>query len=453
MKIRSSLAGMLLLLIPVAGLPAETNDLNDLRKQLDELKHEYEQRISALEARLNKAEQEAKSAEAHATAAEQTANDVATAPVPAAPSAANTFNPSIGVILNGHGRAYSNKASQSHIAGFSVPDEGLPGNEGLSLGESELNFYANVDDKFYGSLTTSLVEENGKTSVSVEEAYLQTLALPAGLTLKAGRFFSNIGYLNPTHTHADDFEDRPLPYRAFLNSQFGDDGVQVKWLAPTDLLVEVGGELLRGSSFPAGGGSGKGKGMWTAFAHVGGDVGISNSWRAGISYVSARADDRESGDPAAPDIFNGDSRLWIADFVWKWAPNGNVYNTNFKLQGEYLLRRERGLFTPAGGAALPLSTWQDGFYVQGIYQFMPQWRFGLRYSQMDPDNPGPLFAGTSLDSGGHTPWDLSAMVDWSNSEFSRVRLQYNRDASQAQADNQFILQYIMSLGAHGAHVF
>jgi hypothetical protein len=45
------------------------------------------------------------------------------------------------------------------------------------------------------------------------------------------------------------------------------------------------------------------------------------------------------------------------------------------------------------------------------------------------------------------------MLDYSHTEFSRFRVQYNRDESYAVADNQWYLQYIMSLGAHGAHRF
>jgi hypothetical protein len=38
-------------------------------------------------------------------------------------------------------------------------------------------------------------------------------------------------------------------------------------------------------------------------------------------------------------------------------------------------------------------------------------------------------------------------------EYSRLRLQYTRDYTLPEADNQFFLQYVMSLGAHGAHAF
>jgi hypothetical protein len=52
------------------------------------------------------------------------------------------------------------------------------------------------------------------------------------------------------------------------------------------------------------------------------------------------------------------------------------------------------------------------------------------------------------------PKRTSAMVDFSNSEFSRLRFQVNKDESRPdQKDTQWYLQYIMSLGAHGAHSF
>jgi hypothetical protein len=46
------------------------------------------------------------------------------------------------------------------------------------------------------------------------------------------------------------------------------------------------------------------------------------------------------------------------------------------------------------------------------------------------------------------------MLDWSPSEFSRLRLQFASDNSRIGAtDRQVILQYIYSLGAHAAHKF
>ena len=46
------------------------------------------------------------------------------------------------------------------------------------------------------------------------------------------------------------------------------------------------------------------------------------------------------------------------------------------------------------------------------------------------------------------------MTDWTNSEFSRVRWQFNQDElASGSTDNQYTVQYIISIGAHGAHKF
>ena len=45
------------------------------------------------------------------------------------------------------------------------------------------------------------------------------------------------------------------------------------------------------------------------------------------------------------------------------------------------------------------------------------------------------------------------MLDWSPSEFSRLRLQYTDDRVLEESEGIWYLQYIMSIGAHGAHQF
>ena len=95
---------------------------------------------------------------------------------------------------------------------------------------------------------------------------------------------------------------------------------------------------------------------------------------------------------------------------------------------------------------------------------MPRWRIGARYDWLESDNdldiidaggldPDEVLEETVFNSDGHDPSRWSLMADWSPSEFSRLRLQYNHDKSRSVVDNQWMLQYIMSLGAHGAHEF
>jgi hypothetical protein len=371
----------------------------------------------------------------------------------------NAFNPAISLILNGRYTSYSLDPAGYRLPGFLLAEEaGLP-SEGLSLDETELAISANIDDKFYGSMTASVEQTNGETSGALEEAFFETLALPNGFKIKAGRFLSDIGYLNPIHAHAWDFADAPLAYVAMLDGGYSDNGVQARWVAPTTLFFEAGAELFSGDTFPAANGAdSSGTGAWTMFAHVGGDVGSTSSWRAGLSYQDADANGRVSSlgfDPdAGATVFTGSSELTIADFVWKWAKNGNPRDRYYVVQAEYLHRNEDGAIE----VTLPVvftsdySGTQSGFYVQGVYQFRPRWRVGLRYDRLDASNTVDSFVLTPP-LNDHTPSRESAMVDFSNSEFSRFRVQYNRDDSRVESDDQIILQYTMSLGAHGAHRF
>lgn len=368
-----------------------------------------------------------------------------------AQSSANVFNPAVSLVLNGtYGYLAQDPASYA-LPGFALGEEAGTGERGFSLGESEVTLAANIDDWFYGAMTATFVNEGGETGVELEESYVQTLALPAGFTAKGGRFFSRIGYLNEQHGHTDDFVDRPLVYRALLGgSQYGDDGLQVRWLAPANVFLELGAESFRGQRFPGGGSAHQGTGTWTAFVHLGDDLGTDYGYRVGLSYLSTQARARESGD--TPDVFDGESKFVIADGVLKWAPNGNPKDRNFKLQAEWMRRQESGQFNAADYRGT-----QQGGYVQGVWQFAPQWRTGLRADWLSASNQGAAVSGTVLDGLGHNPKRQSALLEFDHSEFSRLRLQYNRDQSQAQtnggASDEIFVNYVYSLGAHSAHSF
>ena len=196
-------------------------------------------------------------------------------------SAATAFNPAISLILGGSYTDTSQDPETWRIGGF-MPSGGEvgPGERSFNLGESELTLSANVDPYFSAQMTAAITAED---EVEVEEAFFRTLALPSGFTAKGGRFFSGFGYLNEVHAHAWDFVDQPLAYQAFFGGQFKQDGLQVKWLAPTDLFVELGAETGNGDAFPATRRNRNGLNGATLFAHVGGDVGDATSWRAGAA--------------------------------------------------------------------------------------------------------------------------------------------------------------------------
>jgi len=460
----------LALLLPPAAQAATDAELADIREQIRQLKESYEARIQALEQRLKAAETkpaDARAAPAALSTPAGSAPTVAAVPAPAAPAgaptaSANAFNPAIYAVLQGTYTNLSQDPGNYAISGFVPSGDIAPGKRGFSIAESEVGLSASVDDKIYGNLILSLAPDD---SIAVEEAYGVLTALPHGFTPKIGRFLSSIGYLNDQHQHVWDFYDAPLPYQAFLGGQFRSDGLQLKWVAPTDTFLEFGAEIGDGSRFPGTDRNKNGIGSGAVYAHAGGDVGASHSWRAGLSYLQLRPDDRQyvqtdvAGNPAQL-AFSGRSQLAIADLVWKYAPNGNARSTHFKLQGEYFWRREKGDLTYDSDGALgltstaPYASRQSGWYLDGVYQFLPQWRVGARYDRLSTGTADYGANGISLAPESFNPQRYSLMLDYTPSEFSRFRVQWQQSRLRPDVtDNQLFIQYILTLGAHAAHQY
>ena len=461
-------AAALALLFASPAIGQET-DVRSVRAEIARMRQDYESRIQRLETRLARAEAASTRTTATAERARRAAEAGARRPAPgngphddqgapepgtetqaaaparqtAAPAGADRgFNPSISVVLNGTVGGSRRDPAAYRMPGYSIGPDARPVDRGFALGESEITLSANIDQALHGALTLSFGREN---TVSLEEAFIQTTSLPWGFTVKGGRFKSGIGYLNEHHAHTWDFADAPLPYRAMLNNQYADDGVQVKWLAPTKMFFEVGAEAFRGDAWPASGSANKGFGAFAAFAHIGDDIGAGGeggSWRLGVSELWTKTANRIAG----ADTFDGDDRLTIVDAIYKWAPNGNFADRYIKLQGEYFHRLERGMFNGQG-----LSAVQQGFYVQAVWQFAPRWRVGARYDRVWGGSSNPGLAFGALDPSGRVGARESVMIDYSTSEFGRFRLQASLDQSSGKYDPSILLQYTVSLGAHGAH--
>nr|WP_251372998.1 hypothetical protein [Vibrio gigantis] len=363
-----------------------------------------------------------------------------------APVFADTLsNPQIGVVLDGYYQDGQRNNSER--------------DEGFGLGHTELNMSANIDDKFYGSLTTVIETHDDETELLLEEAFIETLTMPYGLSIRGGRFLSDFGYLNNQHMHTDSFVERPAAYRTFLGSHYYDDGVRANIVLPTDLYVKFGVEALSGSKMSSVE-DGSDVGVYTTTMKLGDDFSDSSSWQFGLSYLrnengkTREFEDHDHGHDHDHDHSHGaavtGSNLYGADFVWKWAPNGNYKYQNFTLAAEYMLldgivddKYKNDAESPDNLAA---------YYVSGVYRFSPSWSAGLRYGEAesyDGHAHGDHMHFTAMNDK-----EADAMVAWDSSHFGTVRAQYSRVENQSkETDNVFTLQYVMTFGAHGAHAF
>ena len=384
----------------------------------------------------------------------------------------------ISAIINA---GYTERSPFEGVANYQLGEHAAGLSTGFWTDHSELTISSPIDDQFFGKISLAIDEHEGAVEFELEEAFIQTLSLPYDLSFRAGRFLSNVGYLNGKHAHTDSFADRPLIYRTFMNGHYYDDGARLSWLAPTDLYLELGTELFKGAKIPAYA-SGKGIGAHSFFAKTGGDFNIEHSWQLGFSYLGFNNDEGQcsahhehneheeheteghSADEHSEMInvcdFSGQQDYFIVDGVWKWAPNGNYKYQNFTFSAEYFDIQQKGelhheedehhdeirhheFVEEEHHDAINVD--HSGFYVSGVYQFTPNWAAGIRYSEITLDAPY---------SDGFKPSVSTAMIEWRNSHFSTVRLQYSHDKSlENETDNQITLQFVMALGAHSAHQF
>jgi outer membrane receptor protein involved in Fe transport len=483
-----------LLLAPSgAAWAAGDAEIAELRGLIESMRADYEARIADLEARLERAEAAAQASEV----------EPRQAPAPTAPktakgggygtvSSGTAFNPQISLILDGNfytddiGGEGSGLLGEADGITHSHGDHGHEGHEhgtferGFNLREAELAFSATVDPYFDASAYLAVSEDG---DVDLEEAWLQTRALPYGLKVKAGKFLSDIGYINHQHPHQWDFVDQNLAYLNLLGDHgLQDTGVQVTWLPDWPLYTLFGVEALQGEQERLGalaedeaveeaaGEAGvdeealglsdedHGPRLFTAFAKVSPDLGYDHALRLGAWTAFAQQHQEVHEEPAIHAL-EGDAWMWGLDAVYKHSAGGHHGAGDVKLQAEYLWqRKDLDLRFHEANAALvgaERDFTEDGLYVQGVYGLAPRWQVALRYDVVGLTN--------ELESGGTTltEWDESdrwtAALTWTPTEFSRLRLQYALADISVEGESEdfssLYLQYIMSLGSHGAHAF
>jgi len=417
------------------------------------------------------------------------------------------FNPAISVILDGTYAHFSDHIDDpagfdsGHSHGHGHGGHGI--SEGFNLREAELTFTGSVDPYFDMMVTAGITAND----IELEEAYITTRGLPAGLQAKAGKFLSDVGYINKQHIHDWFFVDQPW----MRELMFGDEGlnevgVQLSWLAPFDTYTRFGLEVLEGTSSGVASYIGDGRHemvtvlpgednqpirnrwradknlrdrdgprLFTGFVKWAPDLGFDHAIQLGaFGGVSQVWQDETAHSSGRLETWDGDSQFIGADLVYKYGRGGLMGHGNFVLQAEYVYR-ERDVeyqsrqFTDFSNLALTGpsddpdrrdQTWkQDAFYLQGVYGFAPRWNAGLRIDGAGLTNRAYNDGTDSVGRRGmrddlDASWRYTGQVTFAPTEFSRLRGQvsYN-DIAGGHDAWQFMLQYNMSLGVHGAHAF
>ena len=258
-------------------------------------------------------------------------------------------------------------------------------------------------------------EEEEGGGFEIEEGYLYWVGLPGGFGAKLGKFRQEVGLYNRWHTHALFEVERPLASTALL----GEDGLIQTGLGVTLPTFSVGPttqtatfEVTRGNNealFDGG----------TDISYLGR---VQSFWDLGTSYLQVGATG-VVGDNNDADL---ESRLLGLDVSFRWAPPRQARYRELQLKGEWYFaeRTELGeVFTAQAG------------YLQANLRVTRRWILGTRADYVDGFDATPDIV------------QIAPSLTWWQSEWVRLRLQYNYVKPDGGANNHtLLLQAVWAIG-------
>lgn len=278
----------------------------------------------------------------------------------------------------------------------------------------------------------------GEINVSIEEAYMEWVALPLNTRLRVGKFRQQFGTLNRWHPHALPSADLPFA----LRNTFGHEGLMglglgLDWQLPGlwatshGLNVEIvnadNDAAFSGSSFrdPA-----------FLLRHTGFfDLGPDTFFELGLNGMIGAND--ESGGP--------DTTLAGLDFNFVWEPVARAKYRGAEIRAEYIHSRFE---TEAG----PVDT--DSWYAYFNWKLSRRWLVGLRYDDAELPSPRVELIDGQAFGEGLRERAISPYVTFWQSEWVRLRAQYQHATRDFVShtgpddDDRLWLQVTFAAGPH-----
>jgi hypothetical protein len=360
---------------------------------------------------------------------------ISAAPIAKDAALAPQDNPAQSAPLQSYGGATSNakllNPDISMIGDFigTVGHNSVVPSNSLELHESELGVQAIIDPYARGDFFVSF----GEQGVNVEEGYITFTSLPKGFVARVGKMRAAFGKVNTIHNHALDYIDRPLATVNLLGGEDGidDAGISVTriFAGPKDWFLEGTAQVFRGDSadvFQA-----NDRKDVSVVGHFRGYKDLSESTNLDIGFSYARGHNN-TGSSFLTNLYGADTTL-------RWKPLRRAVYNSLLWRNEFFWSHRDQLST----AITPETVHAFGLYSSLNYRVNRRWTVGGRFDRSDRATNSAL-----------TDTGFSAIITYWPSEFSQIRGQYRfgRYAGGLTA-NEFLMQVLFVLGAHGAHPF
>jgi hypothetical protein len=297
------------------------------------------------------------------------------------------------------------------------------------LNEAEISFQSVVDPYARADFFVSLGRDpaTGTFSADLEEGYVTTTDLPAGLQVKAGKFRSAFGRVNTVHPHALPFIDMPNALANYLGEDgLNDAGLSVSWLVPNplDFFQELTFEATGGpSDNPSFARSPVTRYLYLAHLKNFWDLTENATLELGLTGATG------------PNGAEHTTTLGSVDVTYKWKP------LQFNTYQSFVWQTEAILAHVGTGAPEDVRSW--GMYSAMTYQLEKRYFLTGRIDYSNLPTSASVVERAA-----------SATLGWYATEFQKIELEGKTTTSNVQDQySQLWLRWIFVIGAHGAHAY
>ena len=317
----------------------------------------------------------------------------------------------------------------------------------INMREVELDLRASVDPFVEAVGVLSLESEvPGEFEASVEEFYAVVKSLPLplwetpplGTKIKVGRFRTEFGLNNKSHTHDLPQSDRPLALVEFL----GEEGQVANGISTQSFLPSPGDTALELTLQALNGGNSnvaQDNNRLSYLANLNFFVPVSDDHSLNLSAIGFYGVNDHS--------FGHQSRVASVDFLYKWKPLRQGEYQSFLLGGQmFWASHEFGEDTDLDGVIdTGRRTHPFGYSVFAQYQVSARLYAGVRWDHTE----------TLADD---TVWRrrISPYLTWYTTEFFRARFTYEHTFSEMAGENRrdsFFVEVVIVFGAHPPEPF
>jgi hypothetical protein len=292
---------------------------------------------------------------------------------------------------------------------------------------AELNVVAPLDPFTRGKFFLC-IPGSGDLSLSemIDEAYMEWLNLPARLNIKIGMFNTQFGILNRWHDHGLPQLDRPSALNnLFLGESLNGLGISGNfllgglWADANELTVEV---IT----------SGDGHSFDTNYDTVVGVAHLKNYYDlTRNTYIEVGFSGAHGYNDPGHKYF---TTLGGADLTLKWVPAERSHYRTIEFRNEFFISHREDPTSDLN---------RYGFYSSFKTKQGARFWYGLRYSYSELPIP------VSTPSARDYEWDITPTIDFWQSEYVMMRLQYSfTNRSYMENDHSVFLQSVWSMGPH-----